>query len=37
MLRGQLASYQPLYVLGGMGVLFFFLTTVLLNGELRRS
>jgi ABC-2 type transport system permease protein len=37
MLRGQLASYQPLYVLGGMGVLFFFLTTMLLNGELRRS
>lgn len=37
MLRGRLSSYQPLYVLGGVGVLFFVITTHLLNRELRRS
>jgi hypothetical protein len=37
MLRGHLADFQPLYVLGGMGVFFFLTTTILLNRELRRS
>jgi ABC-2 type transport system permease protein len=37
MLRGRLADFQPLYVLGGMGLFFFLTSTILLNRELRRS
>jgi ABC-2 type transport system permease protein len=37
MLRGHLNDYQPLYVLAGMGLIFFLTSTILLNRELRRS
>jgi ABC-2 type transport system permease protein len=37
MLRGQLTNFQPLIVLGGIGLLFFVLSIGLLNRELRRS
>ncbi len=37
MLRGHLSSYQPMIFLGWVGLLFFAITTHLLNRELRRS
>jgi ABC-2 type transport system permease protein len=37
MLRGHLTDYQPLYVLGLMGLFFFLISIILLNHELRRS